>query len=535
VLYNFTGGADGASPYGGVIGDGAGNLYGTTHSGGSFKVGVVYELSPSGVEKVLFNFGTAGTNGNGPSDGVVRDSAGNLYGTATLAVFKLTPSGQYTTLALYACQFGGEFWAGVVLDAAGNLYGTTGVPTLEQCDGDTPVPYGAVYKINTFGQLKVLYAFPGESAERGQSPNAGVILDATGRLYGSATNSGAGTVYEIDSAGQTTLYTFPAAPGGTADGGVLYKVSAAGKETALYNFTGGVEPFVARDSAGNFYGAAGNGATGLGEIYKLSAAGEYSVLYGFTGGPDGSSGSGVIVGPGGNLYGVSGGAVVPGLVFKLSPSGQFTVLYAFSGGGDGSLPNGGLILDSAGNLYGTTNEGGLGAGVIYKLDPSGQETVLYSFPGGVYGANPFGGVIRDAAGNLYGTTANDGQLANGDQGEGVVFELDAAGNYTVLYTFTGGADGGAPEAGVVLDAAGNLYGTTNDGGTPEREIGCGTGCGVVYKLAPSGQETVLQSFNWADGASPEAGVVLGAAGKLYGTCPDGGTAGDGVLYMVAPQ
>jgi uncharacterized repeat protein (TIGR03803 family) len=329
VLYNFAGGADGASPYGGVIGDGAGNLYGTTHSGGSFKVGVVYELSPSGVEKVLFNFGTAGTNGNGPSDGVVRDSAGNLYGTATLAVFKLTPSGQYTTLALYACQFGGEFWAGVVLDAAGNLYGTTGVPTLEQCDGDTPVPYGAVYKINTFGQLKVLYAFPGESAERGQSPNAGVILDATGRLYGSATNSGAGTVYEIDSAGQTTLYTFPAAPGGTADGGVLYKVSAAGKETALYNFTGGVEPFVARDSAGNFYGAAGNGATGLGEIYKLSAAGEYSVLYGFTGGPDGSSGSGVIVGPGGNLYGVSGGAVVPGLVFKLSPSGQFTVLYAF--------------------------------------------------------------------------------------------------------------------------------------------------------------------------------------------------------------
>jgi uncharacterized repeat protein (TIGR03803 family) len=273
VLYNFAGGADGASPYGGVIGDGAGNLYGTTHSGGSFKVGVVYELSPSGVEKVLFNFGTAGTNGNGPSDGVVRDSAGNLYGTATLAVFKLTPSGQYTTLALYACQFGGEFWAGVVLDAAGNLYGTTGVPTLEQCDGDTPVPYGAVYKINTFGQLKALYAFPGESAERGQSPNAGVILDATGQLYGSATNSGyAGTVYEIDSAGQTTLYTFPAAPGGTlprgpvigdgagnlygvapeggtTNGGVLYKVDAAGQETALYNFTNGVDRFVARGPA----------------------------------------------------------------------------------------------------------------------------------------------------------------------------------------------------------------------------------------------------------------------------------------------
>jgi uncharacterized repeat protein (TIGR03803 family) len=95
----------------------------------------------------------------------------------------------------------------------------------------------------------------------------------------------------------------------------------------------------------------------------------------------------------------------------------------------------------------------------------------------------------------------------------------------------GGADGGEPFAGVVLDSAGNLYGTTHFGGAVE----CSSGCGVVYKLDPSGQETVLQSFNWADGASPEAGVILGAAGELYGTCPDGGTSGSGVLYMIAPQ
>jgi len=555
VLYNFTGGADGANPYGGVIGDGEGNLYGTTHSGGSFKVGVVYELSPSGVEKVLFNFGTTGTNGNAPSDGVVRDAAGNLYGTASVAVFKLTPGGQYTTLALYACSAGGEFWAGVVLDAAGNLYGTTGVPTLEQCpDGEAPVPYGAVYKINTAGQLKVLYAFSGVEAGRAQTPNAGVVLDATGQLYGASANSGyVGTVYQVDSAGPKTLDTFPRWPGGsgsfggvigdgagnlygttegggTAGGGVLYKVDPAGKETVLYNFTNGVDPFMARDSAGNFYGVASNNG-GFSELYKLSAAGEYSVLYSF---PEDELASGVILGPGGSLYGVAlGGAAPAGLVFELAPSGQFTVLYTFAGGASGTQPNGGLILDSAGDLYGTTAEGGLGAGVVYKLGPSGQETVLYSFAGGADGGLPEAGVIRDAAGNLYGTAAGHGLLADGNQGAGVVFELDSAGNYTVLYTFTGDADGGSPSGGVVRDQAGNFYGTTNSGG-----VGCdGYGCGVVYRLDPSGQETVLHSFTGGadDGALPEAGVIRDAAGNLYGTCPYGGTGNSGVVYVVAPQ
>jgi len=545
VLYNFTGGADGANPHGGVIADESGNLYGTTYGGG-FQDGVVYKLSRSGVETVLFTFGEAGTNGYQPSDSMVRDAAGNLYGSATTAVFKLTPSGQYTSLAIFGCRSWGEFWSGVELDAAGNLYGTT--VAIGGCPDE---PYGAVFRINTAGQFKALYAFPGTSGPNPMSSlNAAVIVDSAGNLYG-ATGSGgyAGMVYKLDSAGhETTLFTFPGAPGGTyasgpvigdgagnlygvtqsggtANGGVLYKVDSAGKLTTLYNFTNGVDRYVARDSAGDFYGAAGNGATGLGEIYKLSAAGEYSVLYDFTGGADGSSGSGVIVGPGGNLYGISGGAVIPGLVFKLSPSGQFTVLYAFTGGADGSLPNDGLIVDSAGNLYGTTNEGGLGAGVVYKLDPSGKETVLYSFPGGADGANPFAGVIRDEAGNLYGTAVN---------GASVVFKLDTASKYTVLYTFKGGTDGTLPDAGVIRDSAGNLYGTTFAGGG----TGCGDiGCGVVYKLDPSGQETVLHTFTGdpADGDNTEAGVLRDSVGNLYGTSPNGGTAGGGVLYKLAPQ
>jgi uncharacterized repeat protein (TIGR03803 family) len=317
-------------------------------------------------------------------------------------------------------------------------------------------------------------------------------------------------------------------------------VDTAGKEAALYTFSDSVGWGLARDSAGNLYGTAGSSTTGLGVLFKLDSAGHYSVLYSFTGGEDGSGSNGVVLDTAGNLYGAAdGGSANAGLVFKLDPAGDYAVLYSFTGGSDGSQPNYGLLLDSAGNIYGTTNEGGLGAGVIYRLDPSGQETVLYSFPGGADGANPKAGVIRDSAGNLYGTAVNFGQLSGGRQGDGVVFELDAAGNYAVLYTFAGGADGGSPFAGVVRDAAGNLYGTTYMGGS-----GCGVGCGVVYKVDTAGLETVLYSFTGgSDGAAPESGVILNPAGNLYGATPFGGkgafvgmdSPGAGVIYKVTTQ
>jgi uncharacterized repeat protein (TIGR03803 family) len=182
----------------------------------------------------------------------------------------------------------------------------------------------------------------------------------------------------------------------------------------------------------------------------------------------------------------------------------------------------GLIRDSAGNLYGTTNGGGAsGAGVVFQIDPSGNETVLYNFTGGADGGFPFGGLIRDSAGNLYGTT-NGG----GASGAGVVFKVDRAGNETMLYSFTGGPDGGYP-LWVVLarDSAGNLYGTTSGGGA--------SGNGVVFKLDPSGNETVLHSFTGgADGSSPFAGVVLGSNGNLYGTTPFGGQTNAGIVFEI---
>jgi uncharacterized repeat protein (TIGR03803 family) len=187
--------------------------------------------------------------------------------------------------------------------------------------------------------------------------------------------------------------------------------------------------------------------------------------------------------PAGNLHGTTnqGGSADLGVVFLLTPTGTMKVLHSFQGGTDGANPYAGVALDSAGSLYGTTYGGGAAnVGVVYKLDTSGHETLLYSFTGGADGANPYSGVVLDSAGNLYGTTYNGGASK-----AGVVYKVSPAGQETVLYTFTGGTDGGNPYAGVTFDSAGNLYGTAMHGGSAGYYA-----AGVVYKLDPTGQETV---------------------------------------------
>jgi len=226
----------------------------------------------------------------------------------------------------------------------------------------------------------------------------------------------------------------------------------------------------------------------------------------------------------GNLYGTtnSGGTAYAGVVFKLNTSGQETVLYSFTGGADGGYPSYPVVRDSAGNLYGTAGSGGAANfGVVYKVNTSGQETVLYNFTGGADGGYP-NGVIRDSAGNLYGTTSSGGAA-----GYGVVYKVNTSGQETVLYSFTGGADGGYPNAGVVRDSTGNLYSTTYGGGTANK--------GVVYELNTSGQETVLHSFTGgADGSLPYAGLILDSKGNLYGTTFYGGKKQAGVVFKLVP-
>ena len=302
--------------------------------------------------------------------------------------------------------------------------------------------------------------------------------------------------------------------------------------TVLYNFRGSPDGGLSYNGlvrdAGNLYGTtAMGGISNLGTVFKLDKHGEETVLYSFTGKFSGDGQypfSALVRDHAGNLYGTTanGGASDNGTVFKVDTTGSETVLYSFSGA-DGANPIAGLVRDAAGNLYGTTHGGGAyGYGTVFKLDTKGTETVLHSFFGGSDGGNSYGGLIRDASGHLYGTTQGGG----GTSSSGVVFKLDKAGNETVLYSFTGtGGDGANPCGGLLRDRAGNLYGTTSSGGA--------FGLGTVFKVDPSGTETVLHSFSGSpDGANPYAGLIQDRAGRLYGTTAQGGASNYGTVFKL---
>jgi uncharacterized repeat protein (TIGR03803 family) len=371
VLYSFSGGTDGGSPAGGLIFDGAGNLYGTTNGGGTYSGGTVFELSPAAgggwTETVIHSFGN-GTDGNGPEAGLIFDAAGNLYSTTNGGgtynggtVFELTP------------QAGGG-WTETV--------------------------------IHSFG-----------SGTDGAGPWAGLIFDAAGNLY--STTKG----------------------GGTYNGGTVFELTPQ----------------------------AGGGWTEQ-------------------------------------------------------------VLHSFQGGADGAQPYAGLIFDAAGNLYGTTYFGGAYGyyGTVFDLTPAAggtwTEKVLYNFSGFPDGINPVGGLIFDGTGNLYGTT-----YLGGTYGKGTLFELTPAGGGTwteqVLHNFGNGNDGATPSSGLITDTAGNLYGTTPDGGSYFR--------GTVFRFNAQGL-VLLHSFSGTDGSGPEASLTLDAAGNLYGTTGQGGASNDGTVFEFTP-
>jgi uncharacterized repeat protein (TIGR03803 family) len=367
--------------------------------------------------------------------------------------------------------------------------------------------------------LSVLYAFTGGA--NGSMPSDGVIRDSAGNIYG------------------TTL------TGGNHNYGTVFKLTPAGVQTVLYSFTGGTDGAypagsLIRDAAGNLYGATGTGGilscnsgTGCGTIFKIDSRGTETVLFSFTGGNGGQFPMGGLVrDSAGNFYGTtdSGGTSNAGTVFRLDKNNNLTVLYSFTGvtfGPDGGYPNGALVRDSSGNLYGTTYSGGTyNGGTVFKVDSSGNETILHSFSGTDDGAYPSAGVIRDGAGNLYGATR-----IFGASNAGTVFEVSAAGQTTVLYAFTGGSigsnDGNGPDGGLVRDGVGNLYGLTVAGGE--------FGWGVIYRIDPTGKETTLHSFRGGrDGKIPTGSLTRDSKGRLYGVANQGGSGGQGNVFRLTP-
>jgi len=214
----------------------------------------------------------------------------------------------------------------------------------------------------------------------------------------------------------------------------------------------------------------------------------------------------------------------------LDTAGNQTVLHAFTGGEDGGEPFAGVIRGGANDLYGTAATGGLfSTGVVFRLDESGSETVLYNFTGGTDGGQPEGGVVRDGDGNLYGTTYTGGTQGEcegylGTNGCGVVYKLDTAGEETVLHTFAG-SDGALPSAGLVIDSDGNLYGSTTAGGPAN--------AGVIFEIDSGGGYAVLYSFTGAaDGRNPSGTLSRNAGGVLHGTTYLGGKSQTGVVFKL---
>jgi uncharacterized repeat protein (TIGR03803 family) len=373
-------------------------------------------------------------------------------------------------------------------------------------------------------KFTLLYTFVGAPTD-GAGPSAGLVMDVQGNLYG--------TTYD----------------GGVFSAGAVFKVTKAGKESLLHSFTvrtrDGSLPYagLVMDVKGDLYGTTtvggltdGNCAIGCGTVFRLTETGKESVLYRFKGGTkDGySPNSALIVDAKGNLFGTTGagGASAAGTVFKVDTFGKETVLYSFKGGRtDGAVPWSALVMDSKGNLYGTTQIGGAGdLGTVFKISNSGKETVLLSFNGSPDGEMPLAGLVMDAHGNLYGNAPYGGNFSCGVDGFGcgTVFKLTQTGNKTVLYTFAGGpADGRVPWGGLILDAKGNLYGTTLRGGLSD--------AGTIFKVDSRRKETVLYSFTGGvDGGGPNGDLVLDTKGNLYGTTGGGGANGAGTVFKLTP-
>jgi len=250
---------------------------------------------------------------------------------------------------------------------------------------------------------------------------------------------------------------------------------------------------------------------------------------------DGSGPTSLIQGSDGNFYGTTanGGRFGQGTFFRVTPAGAETVLYSFVGGpGDGSNPEG-VIQGSDGNFYGATSGGGngqcqLGCGTAFKITPDGAETVLYFFTGMTDGGSP-NELIQGADGNFYGTAAFGGVVSGlcGQSGCGVVFRLTPAGEETVLYSFTGGATDGAVAASLIQGSDRNFYGVTAYGGSAN--------AGTIFKVTVAGTETVLHAFaGGSDGAAPQTPLLQGHDGNFYGTTPLGGASSAGTLFKVTP-
>ena len=604
TLYSFTGGHDGSSPAAGLVLGADGNFYGTTSSGGVDSSGAAFQITTDGIFTALYSF-TGGSDGAQPAAGLVEGNAGHFYGATQLGgtngagtLFQLfidpfpsivTQPADLTaftgTTALFAVSALGAAplnyrWQRTATNLTdhGNISGSaTSTLTLSNVSLADAAGYSVIVSnalgavTSTVATLTVINPFPPAVTTEAATAvgissamlNASVNPDgATTTVwfnwglttnYGNRsalTNVGSGgdlVSVSVNAAGLLpfTAYHFAAMAGnglGTNTGSDMSFLTPGARSnltfSALVSFdsTNGAAPQAGlrQGADGAFYGTTHDGGTyDDGTVFKMTTNGVLTTLLSFNGTNGSHPAAGLAMGRNGAFYGttydggtndlVNGG---DGTVFKITTNGVFTSLLSFNTT-NGANPAAGLVQGADGNYYGTTENGGTndvadgGDGTVFRITTNGVLTSLISF-NGTNGANPDAGLVLAANGTFYGTASG-----GGEDDSGTVFQITTNGILTTLYSFTGGEDGADPEAGLVQGADGNLYGTTFSGGTDDS--------GTVFAITTNGLLTTLYSFTGGiDGAGPSAELVLGADGNFYGTTSSGGVDDYGTAFVITP-
>jgi uncharacterized repeat protein (TIGR03803 family) len=534
VLYQFTG-VDKPAPLSLIQGS-DGSLYSATCSGSNglvSYVGGIYSTTLDGSTTFVASI-RLGSTYTCPS-AFVRGGNGSFYVASVGHVFVVPPGEPLSVLHRFGVTEGSP--ASLVQGDDGNLYGTT--------------RYGAsgadatAFRLGLDGSFAVLHTFaPAEWFD----PAPTLLLASDGRFYGTTAEP---VVYRMESDGAyTEIHRFPystegidprgltrgsdgnyygvSRAGGAYNWGSVFKTTTAGDVTTLYSFPGdsGAQPMapMVQASDGNFYGTSVGGAIGVGTIFRITPSGTLTTLHTIANlGPIGTYPlAALLEASDGNFYGTTywGSGANLGAVFRMTPSGTVSLVHAFSGGAaDGGNPQAALIQTPDGFFYGTTDNGGTaGLGTVFRMTVDGTVTVLHAFTGGADGSHPRAALTPAPDGTFYGTTRTGGS-ANA----GTVFRMTAAGTVTILYSFPGGAGGQHPEAPVIIGSDGDLYGTTLDGGAAN--------IGTVFRMTPAGAITMLRPFSGPNGNTPYHALVDGGDGRVYGVAGGGG-AGYGVIFRL---
>ncbi|MDE2125052.1 MAG: VCBS repeat-containing protein [Armatimonadetes bacterium] len=495
IVHSFTSG-DGQTPNGLMLAA-DGNFYGTTQRGGAFGLGALYQLTPNGAFRLLWSFGGVTADGNTPVGRLVQGPDGTLYGvtsygTANGAGAIFTVSSSFVEHVLYSFTADtGYPAAGVTIGGDGSLYGALISP-------------GIIYKVTLPQALFSTVATLSSSEQQVQ----GALTASGNLLYACAFSDGflPGEVFSCSTSG--TLHKVHAFTG--SDGYAPLAPVTVGPSGALYGVT------------------SGGGAEASGTVWTISSASVYSVIHNFQNANTGGSNPAAAptLGNDGKLYLPMGmyGAANCGAIDQVDHSGFSTAFTTFNNPGN-NAPQFPLFKAADGSFYGVTQAAVFTPAVLYHLSATGVSTTVFSYDT----VAPAGsGVTLAADGNLYGVSGNQVYGAPpGQGGPNVLYQVTPAGVYKVLYTFgLTAADGANTQGSPVQAADGKLYGETEAGGA--------NGCGAIYRMDLSGNETVVFSFNGLDGEEPVGGLTLASNGDLYGVTVLGGANGGGTVFEITP-